>query len=152
MLVQSSSKVVKTSPAYATKPPRRIVQFWNDNDGIPIDVKECIESWSTLEEMGFELFLFRECQARDFIRSRLGTRYEKAFDRCYHPSMQSDYFRLCYIFTEGGFYVDVDDVYRGVEIEHLFNDGRLRRQMRSNQKRPDLIASLFQVPSVRYAA
>jgi transposase len=29
---------------------------------------------------------------------------------------------------------------------------RVRRQMRSNQKRPDLIASLFQVPSVRYAA
>jgi len=42
--------------------------------------------------------------------------------------MQSDYFRLCYIFVEGGCYVDADDVYRGAEIEHLFSDGRLKIQ------------------------
>jgi hypothetical protein len=42
--------------------------------------------------------------------------------------MQSDYFRLSYILTEGGFYVDADDVYQGADIEYLFRDGRLKIQ------------------------
>jgi hypothetical protein len=127
-LVQNTGRNARASSTYLAMPPRRIVQFWNDIDGMPIDVKECIESWTKLEEKGFELLLFGECQAREFIRNRLGTRYEKAFDKCYHPAMQSDYFRLCYIFIDGGFYVDADDVFRGVEVEHLFSDGRLKIQ------------------------
>jgi len=42
--------------------------------------------------------------------------------------MQSDYFRLCYIFVEGGCYIDADDEYDGAPIQHLFNDGRLKIQ------------------------
>jgi hypothetical protein len=127
-LIQNTSKNVRASSTYIVRPPRRIVQFWDDIDEIPIDVKECMESWTKLEEKGFELLLFGEHQAREFIRNRLGARYEKAFDKCYHPAMQSDYFRLCYIFIEGGFYVDADDVYCGVEVEHFFSDGRLKIQ------------------------
>ncbi len=127
-LVQNTNETEKASSLYITTPPRRIVQFWNDLIRIPDDVKKCIESWTKLEGQGFELLLFDEYQARAFIRNSLGNRYERAFDKCYHPAMQSDYFRLCYILTEGGCYVDADDVYRGVEIEHLFSDGRLRVQ------------------------
>lgn len=127
-LVQRSHESDPVSPAFSAKPPRRIVQFWNDLGRLPQDVGECIESWRSLEEQGFELLLFDERLARDFIRRRLGTRYEKAFDTCYHPAMQSDYFRLCYILVEGGGYVDVDDVYHGPKIEHLFSDGRLKIQ------------------------
>lgn len=127
-LVQNNSKNLMASPLYTDRPPRRIVRFWDDIARMPIDVKECLESWVKLEERGFELLLFNECQAREFILKRLGTRYERAFDKCYHPAMQSDFFRLCYIFTEGGCYVDSDDVYRGVGLEHLFNDGRLKIQ------------------------
>lgn len=50
------------------------------------------------------------------------------FDRCYHPAMQADYFRLCYLSVEGGFYVDADDVCLGTEINRLFDDGRLKVQ------------------------
>jgi hypothetical protein len=42
--------------------------------------------------------------------------------------MKSDYFRYSYIFVEGGFYVDADDVYHGTTIDHLFADGRLKLQ------------------------
>ena len=42
--------------------------------------------------------------------------------------MKSDYFRYSYIFVEGGFYVDADDVYHGTTIDHLFTDGRLKLQ------------------------
>jgi len=42
--------------------------------------------------------------------------------------MKSDYFRYSYIFVEGGFYIDADDVYNGTTIDHLFTDGRLKLQ------------------------
>lgn len=42
--------------------------------------------------------------------------------------MKSDYFRYCYIYIMGGFYVDVDDVYHGDRIDNLFIDGRLKLQ------------------------
>jgi hypothetical protein len=87
-----------------------------------------MESWKKLEQSGFELQVFDENSAREFIRIHLGSRYVSAFDKCYHPSMKSDYFRYSYIFIEGGFYSDADDVYHGTTIDHLFTDGRLKLQ------------------------
>jgi len=126
--VQRSNKAAVRSAVFNRKPPKRIVQFWNDLFRLPGDVKECLGSWKKLEVQGFELLLFDEHEAKDFIRRKLGTRYETAYDKCYHPAMQSDYFRLCYILVEGGCYVDADDVYLGHAIQHLFSDGRLKMQ------------------------
>ena len=127
-LVQRSGVHDSVPAAYSTKPPRTIVQFWDDLDQLPGDVRECIESWKKLGEQGFEVLLFDNDSARDFVARRLGPRYESAYVKCYHPAMRSDYFRLCYILMEGGCYLDADDVYHGSAIEHLFNDGRLRIQ------------------------
>jgi len=127
-LVQWSGVHDSMPAAYSTKPPRTIVQFWDDLDQLPGDVRECIESWKKLGEQGFEVLLFDNDSARDFVARRLGPRYESAYVKCYHPAMRSDYFRLCYILMEGGCYLDADDVYHGSAIEHLFNDGRLRIQ------------------------
>jgi hypothetical protein len=52
-----------------------------------------MESWRQLEQSGFEVRVFDENCAREFIRTNLGSRYEKAFEKCYHPSMKSDYER-----------------------------------------------------------
>jgi len=127
-LVQSSRESEAASSTLSSGPPKRIVQFWNDLDRLPEDVKECIESWRRIEGQGFERLLFDERQARDFIRRKLGSRHEKAYSKCYHPAMQSDYFRLCYILMEGGCYIDADDVYHGPAIDHLFSDRRLKIQ------------------------
>jgi hypothetical protein len=87
-----------------------------------------MESWKHLERFGFAVRVFDENAAREFIKAHLGLRHAKAFDKCYHPSMKSDYFRYSYIFAEGGFYIDADDIYLGGPIDHLFNDGRLKLQ------------------------
>ncbi|MES2373382.1 MAG: glycosyltransferase [Bacteroidota bacterium] len=120
--------VLKPAVYLLTPPPKRIVQFWDDLDRLPQDVKECMASWKKLEGSGFELQIFDENSTREFIRVHLGSRYEKAFDKCYHPSMKSDYFRYSYIYVKGGFYIDADDVYHGKTIDHLFIDGRLKLQ------------------------
>lgn len=127
-LVQRPNELVQVPAAHQAPPPKRIVQFWDDLGRLPRDVRECMESWKKLEQSGFELQVFDESSAREFIRIYLGSRYERAFDKCYHPSMKSDYFRYSYILVEGGFYIDADDVYHGTTIDHLFADGRLKLQ------------------------
>jgi mannosyltransferase OCH1-like enzyme len=108
--------------------PRTIVQFWHDLPRLPPDVEECIRSWTRWETSGFTHSLFDERAASGFIGASLGTRHKSAFERCYHPAMQADYFRLCYLLVEGGFYVDADDVCVGNDIGWLFEDGRLKLQ------------------------
>lgn len=107
--------------------PRIIVQFWDD-ENIPSDVQECTETWKHLKSRGFKHVLFNEDGARRFIAENLHADNVKAFDRCYHPAMKSDYFRLCFIFSIGGFYVDVDDVYCRIDVECLFSDQRIKLQ------------------------
>jgi len=108
--------------------PKTIVQFWHNLRELPGDVKECIASWTRWTTSGFTHRLFDEHSAKAFIRHSLDARHERAFERCYHPAMQADYFRLCYLSVEGGFYVDADDVCVGSEIGWLFDDGRLKVQ------------------------
>jgi hypothetical protein len=117
-----------SSSTWSSPTPKRIVQFWNDLQRLPEDVQACMDSWKRLERIGFELEVFDESTSRTFIRNRLGARYESAFNKCYHPSMMSDYFRYSYVLVEGGFYIDADDVYHGTPIDHLFADGRLKLQ------------------------
>ena len=127
-LVQRTQGTFSECSDFAKRPPKRIVQFWNDLEHLPEDVKECIESWNVLENQNFEHLLFDENQARDYIRINFGQKHENAYLKCYHPAMQSDYFRLCYILNDGGCYVDADDVFNGHAIQHLFEDSRLKIQ------------------------
>jgi hypothetical protein len=128
MLVQRRLGQRSVKNRYKHLIPRTIVQFWHDLRQLPADVKECVVSWIHWETSGFTHRLFDERVARTFISGSLGTRYERAFERCYHPAMQADYFRLCYLLVEGGFYVDADDVCIGTDIGWLFEDGRLKLQ------------------------
>lgn len=127
-LVQDSFPNGQVPETLLTAPPKRIVQFWDDLARLPQDVAECMETWKELEQSGFELQVFDEQSAREFIRTHLSPRHADAFDKCYHPSMKSDYFRYSYILVEGGFYIDADDVYHGNGIDALFTDGRLKLQ------------------------
>ena len=52
-LVQRSREPDVASSIFSRKPPKRIVQFWNDLGRLPEDVKECIESWRRMEAQAF---------------------------------------------------------------------------------------------------
>ena len=108
--------------------PKVIVQLWDNLDRIPEDVQECLDTWESLEALGFARLIFDERRARRFIFDEFGSTHVEAFDLCYHPAMRCDYFRLCYILTSGGLYVDADEVYQGTDFNHLFDDDRLKMQ------------------------
>lgn len=110
--------------------PKVIVQYWHDSSAIPTDVCQCLDSWEPLTEgdFGFKRILFDDSKARHFISRSFGGLQVAAFDRCRHPAMRSDYFRLCYIFRHGGFYVDADEVYQGGDCRSWFLDNRLKIQ------------------------
>lgn len=108
--------------------PKVIVQFWDNLSRIPKDVQECLDTWETLTASGYTRLLFDAQKARNFIFDTFGSKHIKAFDQCYHPAMQCDYFRLCYILAKGGFYVDADEIYQGKNIDYLFDDARLKLQ------------------------
>ncbi|MCZ3390033.1 MAG: hypothetical protein LH645_13185 [Actinomycetia bacterium] len=104
-----------------------LVQFWDEAEA-PRDVQQCLESWAAIEAVGFERMLFDDASARHFIRDRFSSRHVRAFDRCDHPAMRADYFRLCFMLRVGGLYVDADDEYQGADIDPLMRTGRLLLQ------------------------
>lgn len=108
--------------------PRILIQFWDDTKTIPADVRKCIDSWQPFDKYGFKRLLFNDGCARDFITNNFSRHYLDAFEQCRHPAMRSDYFRLCYIYKKGGFYVDADDIYKGVDIGAWFNNDKLKIQ------------------------
>ena len=108
--------------------PKNIIQFWHDHNNMPEDVKDCIQTWDELEKKGFKKMLFDFNEAQNFIEENFSKTHFEAFQLCHHPAMQCDYFRLCYIYKNGGFYVDTDEIYQGTSIDNLFLDNSLKVQ------------------------
>lgn len=108
-----------------SKIPNVIIQFW-DSKIIPSDVRECMSSWNSLEGKDFKYILFDNKLAKEFIANNFEIEALNAFNSCAHPAMKADYFRLCYLVINGGFYVDADDVYKGGNLKAFLNDDLLK--------------------------
>ena len=107
--------------------PKTLIQYWHTSI-VPADVRECMETWEPLREQGFARQFFDDDTAHAYITAKLGEPYATAFKHCGHPAMRCDYFRLCFIWKEGGFYVDADDVYRRGDCAVLCRDHCLKLQ------------------------
>lgn len=108
--------------------PRTLVRFWHDSCDVPPDVRECLESWEELRDEGFTFQMFDDISAASYIAEKYGPREIDAFARCRHAAMRSDYFRLCFILADGGFYVDADDVLLNDGWRDVFANGTLKVQ------------------------
>lgn len=116
------------NPPPLTTTPRILMQFWDDLASVPADVQKCLDSWLPLEGLGFERHIFDDVSAEQFIKANFSSRHCRAFERCLHPAMRADYFRLCFILKNGGLYVDADDTYQAHDPSNLLADGRLKLQ------------------------
>lgn len=124
-IFKSSNNVVLNK---IEKIPKVIIQFWHDGDNIPKDVYDCIKSWEILKKKGFTFKLFDDKSARKFIQENFEPKFLKAYLKCHHPAMRCDYFRLCYIYLNGGFYLDCDEFYLNENIDLLFKDDLIKMQ------------------------
>lgn len=105
--------------------PRTIVQYWHNPEDIPSDVEACLSSWDSVRAGGIKRRVFDDRTALEFIAEELTPDHVSAFERCHHPAMRCDYFRLCYIHRLGGLYIDADDVMLG-DVSWLFERATLK--------------------------
>ncbi|WP_111400504.1 glycosyltransferase family 32 protein [Humitalea rosea] len=98
-------------PETPTAPPPAgewgLVQFW-DAPVPPADVAATMASWRSVNPQIRQTILDLDA-ARAFIAAEHGAVALGCFDRCRHAAMKSDYLRLMWLFTHGGFYSDADD-------------------------------------------
>lgn len=115
-------------PAADSSIPRTLVRFWHNSEEIPADVRACLDSWASMRDEGVTFRMFDDDTAATYISHRYGSSHVAAFARCEHPAMRSDYFRLCFVYAEGGLYVDADDVLLDSGWRRVFRDSTLKLQ------------------------
>lgn len=118
----------KTSSKENAIIPKVIVQYWHSFDDLPKDVFKCIKSWKSLKKKGFDFKFFDDNLAKKFINKHLTKENLACYLKCHHPAMRCDYFRLCYLYICGGFYIDSDELYLNKEIDFLFTDNNIKIQ------------------------
>jgi mannosyltransferase OCH1-like enzyme len=102
--------------------PNQLIQYW-DEKIIPDDVKKVMDTWSKSD---IPKIVYNRESAKKFINDNFSDEFAKAFGKCIHPAMRSDYFRLCYLYKNGGLYVDVDDKFNYVSLSFLFENNKLK--------------------------
>ncbi|PHS23570.1 MAG: hypothetical protein COA84_10990 [Robiginitomaculum sp.] len=118
----------KTTCDTHSRTPRVMIQYWHDSSEIPSDVQSCIDSWNKFLATRMRKVLFNDTLAREFICSNYPDKYSQAFNKCHHPAMRCDYFRLCYIYKLGGFYLDADEFFLGKKSPNFFLGNKLKIQ------------------------
>lgn len=108
--------------------PKVIVQYWHSVNELPKDVRNCINSWKVLKDKGFKFEFFHDESAKIFINKHFGKKHLKSYLKCHHPAMRCDYFRLCYLYIRGGFYIDSDELYLNQEIDSLYKNNNVKIQ------------------------
>ena len=90
--------------------PARLFQYWDAEP--PRQVTALLHRCERCcRAIGFDHVLFDDRAARDFLAG-LDPVYRRAYDAAPHPAMKSDLIRLCFLYREGGAYLDADMVLR----------------------------------------
>ncbi|CAK7192310.1 hypothetical protein COMNV_00503 [Commensalibacter sp. Nvir] len=99
--------------------PKHIVLFWH-NTLVPHDVCHSIKKIKTYNK-DYQVSLYDFEKGKEFIKQYYGTDLSNLYEkRCIHPTMLSDFFRICYLYEKGGIYVDIDiNCYN--PLEKIFN-------------------------------
>ncbi len=87
--------------------PHFILQFWNSSD-VPDGVRTLMQSWR-LANPSYQHRVFDDSAAQDFIAEHSSALVQEAYACLNSPVLQSDLFRLSYLYQFGGIYADADD-------------------------------------------
>lgn len=87
------------------------MQFWDHHP--PAQIQTLLERTRALcSSASVEYVLFDEARARAHLVEHVDASIVEAFDVAVHPAMKCDVFRLAWLYTVGGHYVDADIVLR----------------------------------------
>jgi hypothetical protein len=111
--------------ASAARPSLRIGQYW-DAEEVPPYIEDLSATFRA-HNPDFDHRIYSEADTERLIRERFGSRELAAFQACAVASMQSDYFRYCFLLAFGGIYADVD--YRCVRSLRPLLDGPTRGEI-----------------------
>jgi len=95
------------SSAVNSSIPLSIVQFW-DAVQPPEEVCELARRTQAANP-DCSHQMFNAESARAFLHATLGARAAELFDACPHAAAKSDFFRVAYLFDQGGIYLDADE-------------------------------------------
>lgn len=99
--------------------PLRVIQYWDQNP--PEQIAQMIAHNRALcLSAGIDHVLLNDEQALQFLQTQMDSRVVEAYERAPHPAMKCDLLRLCYLYQNGGYYVDADVVLRD-GFEDLFS-------------------------------
>jgi tetratricopeptide (TPR) repeat protein len=85
-----------------------VMQFWNTAER-PADVQQAMQTWQD-RNPGIAHSVFDDAAARAFMAEFCADEILECYSAAHHPAMQSDIFRLAYLYVHGGVYVDADDM------------------------------------------
>jgi mannosyltransferase OCH1-like enzyme len=105
--LHQSADIVSIHPPRADDIPFTVFQYWSSEE-IPSDVARCMMTWSE-KNPNLRIISYNKSQGRVFLAENYTAEIVAAFDRCYHPAMESDFLRLAYLFKNGGIYIDADE-------------------------------------------
>jgi mannosyltransferase OCH1-like enzyme len=94
---------------YNVKIPKRIVCTWKTKDIVGTDLEYSVEVMKKMNpEYEFEIFDDSDC--RNFIADTYDERVLKAYDDLIPGAFKADLWRYCYLYKNGGVYLDIKTV------------------------------------------
>lgn len=84
--------------------PKNIIQTYKSKDLVPPVIFENIKN----KNKDWNYFFFDDQECRKFLREEFGQNFQDKFDSFKKGAHKSDLFRLCWLYKNGGVYVDID--------------------------------------------
>mgnify|MGYP000005337360 FL=1 len=89
--------------------PKTIIQTWSEPSSVSAEMHKAINSWKELNPEYDHILMYDE-DCREFLYNNFTEDVLLAFDLMPKGAGKADLFRYCYLYTQGGVYVDVDNV------------------------------------------
>ncbi len=85
--------------------PKNIIQTYKSKKEVP---KYVFDSISSQIDESWKYHFFDDYQARDFLKEEYGEKILNKFDEFKKGAHKADLFRLCWLYKNGGVYIDID--------------------------------------------
>jgi hypothetical protein len=88
------------------KIPKRIIQTWKHKDLNP-EFQKIVDVWKT-NNPDYEYILFDDNECKEFIKDNFDREILNTYNYIVPGAYKADLFRYCYLYINGGVYIDID--------------------------------------------